>query len=194
MPDETFNNRPGDNPDAGAYVSTDPRVNYNLENQHLELLSQEVQRLRNRLGWLGGLSALALVLAGTLGGLLLNMKLQQDQQKQQLATLTSDKAGVESQISSITQQVTSLDQQVTSISKQVPQNLPTQIKVTQDQLKQLQASVKEINSKAVTSAQLNAALQQAQRNSNTGGQTLAPSNSLTLPTVVPSGQRPAQRR
>lgn len=191
MPDEIFNNRPGDNPAPGAYVSADAGpVNYSNSDQRLDLLSQEFQRLRGRLNWLGWLSALALVLAGILAGLLLNMKLQQDRQRQQVTSLTGDKAEVESQINLLAQQVTSLNQQVTAMNQQLPKDLPGQLKVTQAQLKQLQASIQKINSTAVTTAQLNTALQRAQRNVSGGGQTLSPSISPTLPpTTTPSQRR-----
>lgn len=188
MPDEIFHNRPGDNPAPNPYVSTEAELvnRSNLENQQrLERLSSEVQRLRRRLGWISGLSVVALALSGVLAGFMFNMKLQQDQQQQLVGTLVSDKAGVQSQINLLEQQVTSLNQQVTSINQQIPKDLSGQLKATQAQLKQLQAIIQEINSKAVTREQLNATLRRIQQNLNNSGQAPTPLISPT-PSNAPS--------
>lgn len=169
MTNETFHNRPGDDPiPEDSYVSPDK--------QRIDLLTYEVQRLRSRLGWVSGLSFAVLILASILAGLTLSVKLRQDQQTQQVGALAGDKAGDESQIDTLSQQVAALNQQVTSLSQQVPKDLANQQKATQTQIKQLQARIQEVDSEALTSQQLNEALQKAQPSLNSGGQSTTPSS------------------
>jgi len=179
MPDEIFQNRPSDNPISAPYVSNEgDLVNLNQpEDQRLEVLFNEVRHLRSRLGWITGLSVASLILAGVLAGLTISVKLRQDRQIQQVGSLTSDKAGVERQVNSLNQQVTSLNQQVALLNQQLPQ------KVSQAQLKPLLSIVQELNSKAVTREQLNAALQRLQQPQlNNGGPSLTP---LPSPSASP---------
>ena len=186
MPDEIFQNRPSDDPISAPYVSNEgDLVNLNQpEDQRLEVLFNEVRHLRSRLGWITGLSVASLILAGVLAGLTISVKLRQDRQIQQVGSLTSDKAGVERQVNSLNQQVTSLNQRVTSLNQQVAllnQQLPQ--KVSQAQLKPLLSIVQELNSKAVTRDQLNAALQRLQQPQlNNGGPSLTP---LPSPSASP---------
>jgi peptidoglycan hydrolase CwlO-like protein len=137
---------------------------HNLENQHLELLSNEVQNLRSRLNWLSGLSVAVLILAAVIAGLMLSVKLQQDQHRQRAETLTGDQTGVESQVKSLNQQVKSLNQQVKSLNQQVKSlNQQVAIKASKAQIKPLQAIIQEINSKYITRVQLNTALKEVQQ-------------------------------
>lgn len=174
MADEVFPNKPSDTPASDPTSAPDPYVS--PENQRIELLSYEVHRLRTRLGWLSGLSFAVLILASILAGLTLSVKLQQDQQAQRVGALAGDKAGEVDQINSLNQQIAALNQQVTSLSQQVPQDLANQQKATQAQIKQIQAQIQAINSKAVTSDELNKAIQGVQSESNSGGQPTAPSS------------------
>jgi len=178
MPDEIYANQPSDNPAPEPYVSTEANfVNHHPpENQHLERLAHEVQRLRRQLGWVSALSVAALILAGVLAGLMLSVKLEQDQQKQQVRTLTSHKAEDEHQINSLNQQIVSLNQQMISLNSEVillNQQVP--LNVSQAQLKPLVTIVDELNSKAITREQLNEALQRIQPKLNNGRQSSTPS-------------------
>lgn len=164
MTDETFHNRPGDVP-----IPEDPYVD--PEKQRLDLLTYEVQRLRSRLGWVSGLSFAVLILASILAGLTLSVKLRQDQQTQQFGALAGEKAGEENQINTLSQQVAALNQQVASLSQQTPKDLANQQKATQAQIKQLQTQIQQVESEAITSQELNEALQKVQPSSNNGGLT-----------------------
>jgi septal ring factor EnvC (AmiA/AmiB activator) len=182
MPGETFQNRSGDNPISAPYVSTEADLAnlHQAADERLEVLFNEVRHLRSRLGWITGLAVASLILAGVLAGLTISVKLRQDRQVQQVGSLTSDKAGVENQVNSLNQQLVSLNQQMTSLNQQVAllnQQLPQ--KVSQAQLKPLLSIVQELNSKAVTRDQLNAALQRVQQPQlNNEGPSLTPSPSL----------------
>ena len=175
MPDEVFQNEPSNIPASAPYVSTGASLGNlePMEDQRLEVLFQEVRRLRSRLGMLSGIAVVALLLAAALAGVVITMKQQQDQQAQQVGTLTGNKAGVENQVNSLNQQVSALNQKLASSEQQlnvVNQQLAQ--KVSQAQLKPLVAIVQDINSKAVTRDQLNEALQRVQpQNSNRGGRT-----------------------
>lgn len=158
MTDETFHNRPDDPLSEGSYVNPDK--------QRLEQLTYEVQRLRSRLGWVSGLSFAVLILASILAGLTLSVKLRQDQQTQQVGALAGDKAGDKNQIDTLSQQVAALNQQVASLSQQVPKDLANQQKATQAQIKQLQTQIQAVESEAITSQELNEALQKAQSSSS----------------------------
>lgn len=174
MKNETFDNRPDNTLPEGSHADSDK--------QRLEFLTYEVQRLRSRLGWVSGLSFAVLILASILAGLTLSVKLRQDQQTQQVGALAGDKAGDETQIDTLSQQVAALNQQVASLSQQVPKDLANQQKATQTQIKQLQTQIQAVDSEAITSQQLNAALQKVQSSSNNGGQ-------LTIPSSPASGSQ-----
>jgi len=124
-----------------------------LDNQHLVSLSQEVRRLYT---WLGCLAGFSLVLVGTLSGLAIWLKLEQQQLAQQVSSLTLAKAEVA--------QVKSLETQVSLLNQQVPKELSSQLKSTQDQLKKLQAQIKQVDAKAVTSEEMNENLLNALKN------------------------------
>jgi len=184
MADEIFHNRPSDNPAPDPYVVAEADLvnRHNLENQRLELLSSEVQRLRSRQDLLSGLSVAVLILAGVLAGLMLSTKLQQDHERQKAETLTGDQAGVQSQVKSLNRQVVSLNQQVVSLNQQVASlNQQVALKASQAQIKPLQAIIQEINSKYITRDQLNTALQEVQQKLSNGGQSSTP-----LPALSPS--------
>ncbi|MBV8883750.1 MAG: hypothetical protein JO235_07075 [Chroococcidiopsidaceae cyanobacterium CP_BM_RX_35] len=167
MPDEVFHDEPSNIPASDPYISTEAGLGNRelMENQRLEVLFQDVRRLRSRLGLLSGIAIAALLLAAALAGVVISMKQQQDREAQQVGTLTGNKAGVENQINSLNQQVAALNQQLSVVNQQLPQ------KVSQAQLKPLISIVQDINSKAVTRDQLNQALQrvQPQKLNNGGG-------------------------
>lgn len=178
MPDEIFHNRPSDNPAPDPYLVAEADLvnRHNLENQRLELLSSEVQRLRSRQGLLSGLSVAVLILAGVLAGLVISMKLQQDHQRQKAETLTGDQVGIQSQVKSLNQQVKLLNRQVASLNQQVASlNQQVALKASQAQIKPLQAIIQDINSKYVTRVQLNTALQEVQQKLSNGGSSSTPS-------------------
>jgi uncharacterized protein YhaN len=191
MPDEVFHSEPSDIPTSAPYVSTEPSLGSPevLENERLEVLFQDVRRLRSRLGWLSGIAIASLLLAAVLAGVVISMKQQQDRQAQQFGMISNDKAGVENQISSLNQQVAALnqklastDQQVSAVNQQLPQ------KVSQAQLKPLISIVQNINSKAVTRDELNQAIQRVQQpQPNTGKSGGGTQTILTpLPSTAPS--------
>jgi chromosome segregation ATPase len=173
MPDEVFHNEPSNIPASAPPVSTEASLTEPMEEQRLEVLFQEVRRLRSRLGLLSGIAAIALLLAAALAGVVISMKQQLDRQAQQVGLLTGNKAGAQDQINSLNQQVSVLNQKLASSDQQLSVvNQQLAQKVSQAQLKPLISIVQDINSKAVTRDQLNAALQRVQpQKSNSEGRT-----------------------
>ena len=185
MSNEIFPHIPNSNPASSSYASTEAELlnRQNLETQRLELLTDKVQRLHHRLGWMTGLSVAALAIAAAQIGLTISVKLQQDQQTHQVGTLTGNKAGVENQVNSLSQQIAALQQQVTANNQQVTSlNQQLSRKASQSQVEQLATTIREVNSNAVTKEQLNQALQGLQRvqsNSNNGGQSSTASSTAS---------------
>lgn len=120
--------------------------------QRLVILSKEVRRLYT---WLGFLAGFSLILVGTLGGWAIWLKLQQHQLVRQVSSLTAGKAE--------TEQVKRLEAQVSLLNQKVPEELSSQLNGTQEQLKKLQTRVEQVNTKAVTSEQVNKNLLNALR-------------------------------
>lgn len=117
---------------------------YDLEQQHLGILSRELRRIYTWFGFLAGSSLLLIV---TLSGLAVWLKMEQQQLERQLLSLTATKAEIE--------RVKNLETQVNLLNQKVPEGLSSQLKGLQDQLKTLRTRTEEINTQAVASEQAN---------------------------------------
>jgi len=172
MADDTFKHSLSDR----VVIRVEPSVPANteeqnstlLEKQHPDLLPLAVQRLQRRVNWLSGLLVVFVVSNGILAVLVLNLRAQQQQQQQarQLSTLMTKQAEAVRQ-KALESQIILLSQQVNWLNFQRPKDLSSQLKATQNQLKELQTRLTDVQVNAAALKQVNEMLLKQLSNKNT---------------------------